>query len=75
MGKSQAQSRTTDSRYSSRTLNLYARRALRTGHAFEYSAHDYAAFAESFGFDETPDQAAAINAVISDMTSVSRWTG
>ncbi len=50
-------------------LNLYARRALRTGHAFEYSAHDYAAFAESFGFDETPDQAAAINAVISDMTS------
>ncbi|WMW78982.1 transcription-repair coupling factor [Undibacterium cyanobacteriorum] len=50
-------------------LNLYARRALRTGHAFEYSAHDYVAFAESFGFDETPDQAAAINAVISDMTS------
>jgi transcription-repair coupling factor (superfamily II helicase) len=50
-------------------LNLYARRALRTGHAFEYSAHDYQAFAESFGFEETPDQAAAINAVISDMTS------
>lgn len=50
-------------------LNLYARRALRQGHSFQYSAHDYEAFAESFGFEETPDQAAAINAVISDMTS------
>ncbi|WP_194711011.1 transcription-repair coupling factor [Noviherbaspirillum soli] len=50
-------------------LNLYARRAVRQGHAFEYSAHDYVAFAESFGFEETPDQAAAINAVIHDMTS------
>ena len=50
-------------------LNLYARRALREGHSFEYSAHDYQAFAESFGFEETPDQAAAINAVIADMTS------
>ena len=49
-------------------LNLYARRALRQGHAFAYSAHDYEAFAESFGFEETPDQAAAINAVIQDMT-------
>jgi len=50
-------------------LNLYARRALREGHSFEYSAHDYEAFAESFGFEETADQAAAINAVIQDMTS------
>ncbi|MDB5839747.1 MAG: mfd [Herminiimonas sp.] len=50
-------------------LNLYARRASRQGHAFEYSAHDYEAFAESFGFEETADQAAAINAVIQDMTS------
>ncbi len=50
-------------------LNLYARRALRQGHAFEYSAHDYEAFSESFGFEETVDQAAAINAVIQDMTS------
>src|SRR5690606_33812792 len=50
-------------------LNLYARRATRQGHAFQYSVHDYEAFAESFGFEETPDQAAAINAVIQDMTS------
>jgi transcription-repair coupling factor (superfamily II helicase) len=50
-------------------LNLYARRALRQGHAFEYSAHDYERFADSFGFDETPDQQEAINNVIKDMTS------
>lgn len=50
-------------------LNLYARRASRQGHAFQYSAHDYDAFAESFGFEETPDQSAAIHAVIQDMTS------
>jgi transcription-repair coupling factor (superfamily II helicase) len=50
-------------------LNLYARRAAREGHSFQYSVHDYEAFAESFGFEETPDQAAAINAVIQDMTS------
>ena len=50
-------------------LNLYARRAARQGHAFQYSARDYETFAESFGFEETPDQSAAINAVIRDMTS------
>ncbi|GGE72898.1 transcription-repair coupling factor [Massilia psychrophila] len=49
-------------------LDLYARRALRKGHAFEYSAHDYQNFADSFGFEETPDQAEAINNVIKDMT-------
>ncbi|MEO8937258.1 MAG: transcription-repair coupling factor, partial [Burkholderiaceae bacterium] len=50
-------------------LNLYARRAAREGHAFEFSARDYEIFAESFPFDETPDQAAAISAVMADMTS------
>ena len=50
-------------------LNLYARRALRKGHSFEYSAHDYQNFADSFGFEETPDQAEAINNVIKDMTA------
>jgi transcription-repair coupling factor (superfamily II helicase) len=49
-------------------LNLYARRALRKGHSFEYSAHDYQNFADSFGFEETPDQQEAINNVIKDMT-------
>jgi transcription-repair coupling factor (superfamily II helicase) len=50
-------------------LNLYAARALRKGHAFEFSAHDYEAFADGFGFEETADQTAAIAAVIQDMTS------
>jgi len=50
-------------------LNLYARRAAREGHAHRYSAHDYEAFAASFGFEETPDQRAAIHAVIQDMVS------
>ncbi|MCB5195148.1 transcription-repair coupling factor [Deefgea salmonis] len=48
-------------------LNLYARRALREGHAFEWSPHDYEAFAAGFGFEETPDQAGAIEAVLVDM--------
>ena len=48
-------------------LNLYARRAAREGHAFEWSHHDYEAFAEGFGFEETADQAAAIEAVLVDM--------
>ena len=50
-------------------LNLYARRAAREGFAFRYTAQDYDAFAASFGFEETPDQAAAIHAVIQDMVS------
>jgi transcription-repair coupling factor (superfamily II helicase) len=50
-------------------LNLYARRAARQGHSFQYSAVDYENFAQSFGFEETPDQAAAIQAVLQDMTS------
>jgi transcription-repair coupling factor (superfamily II helicase) len=50
-------------------LNLYARRAAREGHAFRFSPHDYEAFAASFGFEETPDQQAAIHAVIQDMVS------
>ncbi len=50
-------------------LNLYARRALREGYSFKMPLSDYESFAESFGFEETPDQAAAIQAVIQDMTS------
>ena len=50
-------------------LNLYAQRATRQGHPFKLQQHDYDAFAEGFGFEETADQAAAIQAVIEDMTS------
>ena len=49
-------------------LNLYAQRAARKGHAFNFRQHDYEAFAEGFGFEETPDQQAAIEAVIKDLT-------
>jgi transcription-repair coupling factor (superfamily II helicase) len=50
-------------------LNLYAQRALRKGHAFKFTYHDYEAFAAGFGFEETPDQAAAIESVILDLQS------
>ncbi|MFN7644582.1 MAG: transcription-repair coupling factor [Burkholderiales bacterium] len=50
-------------------LNLYARRAARQGHAFSFDARDYERFAEGFGFDETPDQLAAIHAVTQDLVS------
>jgi transcription-repair coupling factor (superfamily II helicase) len=50
-------------------LDLYARRLARQGHAFPLAAQDYEAFAATFPFEETPDQAEAIHAVIGDMTS------
>ncbi|MGF6525693.1 transcription-repair coupling factor [Variovorax sp. PvP013] len=50
-------------------LNIYARRAAREGHAFRYSGADYEVFANDFGFQETPDQKAAIHAVVQDMIS------
>ncbi|HEX9720730.1 MAG TPA: transcription-repair coupling factor, partial [Ramlibacter sp.] len=50
-------------------LNIYARRAAREGHAFRFSAQDYEAFANDFGFEETADQNGAIHAVIQDMVS------
>jgi len=50
-------------------LALYAKRAARQGHAFGMRQHDLEAFAAGFGFEETPDQAAAIEAVTADMAS------
>jgi transcription-repair coupling factor (superfamily II helicase) len=50
-------------------LNLYAQRTLRKGYAFQLKMHDYEAFREGFPFEETADQAAAIDAVLSDMQS------
>ncbi len=50
-------------------LHLYAQRAARAGHKFSFKKHDLEAFAAGFGFEETPDQLAAIDAVISDMVS------
>ncbi len=50
-------------------LALYAKRAARLGHAFSVKQHDLEAFADGFGFEETPDQAGAIEAVVADMAS------
>jgi transcription-repair coupling factor (superfamily II helicase) len=50
-------------------LSLYAKRAARLGHSFAIRQHDLEAFADGFGFEETPDQAAAIEAVITDMAA------
>ena len=43
-------------------LHLYAQRAAREGHRFDFKTHDLEAFADGFGFEETPDQRAAIGA-------------
>jgi transcription-repair coupling factor (superfamily II helicase) len=50
-------------------LAIYAQRAAREGYAFNLKPHDYEAFAEGFPFEETTDQAAAINATIEDLKS------
>jgi transcription-repair coupling factor (superfamily II helicase) len=50
-------------------LNLYAQRAAREGVSFGLDRHGMEAFAAGFAFDETPDQLAAINAVVGDMIS------
>ncbi|HLP96980.1 MAG TPA: transcription-repair coupling factor [Sideroxyarcus sp.] len=50
-------------------LNIYAQRATRKGHAFKLTYHDYEAFSAGFGFEETADQAAAIEAVLLDLQS------
>ncbi|MBL8510892.1 MAG: transcription-repair coupling factor, partial [Betaproteobacteria bacterium] len=50
-------------------LNLYARRAARQGYAFPLKLNEFDAFSATFPFEETPDQAAAIQAVMADMTS------
>jgi len=48
-------------------LGMYAQRAARHGRAFNVRTHDLEAFAEGFGFEETPDQRAAIESVVHDM--------
>ena len=50
-------------------LNVYAKRAAKPGYAYDINWEDYQSFADSFPFEETPDQIQAINAVIQDMGS------
>ncbi|KAF0192511.1 MAG: transcription-repair coupling factor (superfamily II helicase) [Gammaproteobacteria bacterium] len=48
-------------------LDIYARRAARSGHAFPVADDEYAGFSATFPFEETPDQQSAIDAVLADM--------
>ena len=48
-------------------LKLYAERAAREGFAFSGPSHLYDEFAASFEYEETPDQARAIDDTINDM--------
>ena len=48
-------------------LEIHARRAARRGHAFPARSGNYDDFAANFPFEETPDQAQAIDAVLADM--------
>ncbi len=50
-------------------LDVYARRAAKPGFAYPIEWDEYQSFADSFPFEETPDQMQAINAVIQDMGS------
>ncbi|HFC8518568.1 TPA: transcription-repair coupling factor [Neisseria weaveri] len=49
-------------------LNLYAQRAAQEGFKFQFNELDYQAFSDGFGYEETEDQAAAIAAVLKDLT-------
>lgn len=48
-------------------LDLYARRESREGTLFHINEAELEAFASGFGYEETPDQAAAIAATLNDM--------
>ncbi|MDX1301937.1 transcription-repair coupling factor [Photobacterium sp.] len=48
-------------------LDVYAKRELKPGFKFKLNRESYADFSTGFPFEETHDQALAINAVLSDM--------
>jgi len=50
-------------------LEIYARRSARPGISFQIDDDEYAAFASTFPFEETPDQLRAIEEVQDDMAS------
>lgn len=50
-------------------LDLYARRAARAGTSLDVRETEYQAFQQAFPFEETADQASAIEAVIADLKS------
>lgn len=50
-------------------LDVYARREAREGFSYQSPGEEYQRFAASFPFEETPDQRAAIQAVIGDLAA------
>jgi transcription-repair coupling factor (superfamily II helicase) len=50
-------------------LDIYSKRASKSGYAFSKPNNYYLNFSAEFPFEETPDQLKAINEVITDMTS------
>ncbi|CAM3557891.1 Transcription-repair-coupling factor [Vibrio aerogenes CECT 7868] len=48
-------------------LDVYAKREIKPGYRFALDREQYATFKSGFPFEETDDQAMAINAVLSDM--------
>lgn len=50
-------------------LEIHARRAAKQGYAYKEDTNNYPVFAETFPYEETPDQARAIEDVVKDMRS------
>ncbi len=48
-------------------LEIHARRAARSGHAYLIDEVQYGVFAQDFPFEETPDQQSAIDQVLADL--------
>ena len=48
-------------------LEIHAHRAAQKGHAYELDELEYNLFTDSFGFEETPDQASTIEDVVADL--------
>ena len=63
--RKKAQERAAD--VAAQLLEVYARREAREGHAHTLDEQKWERFCEAFPFEETPDQAAAIQAVREDM--------
>lgn len=49
-------------------LDIYAQREAKSGFTFKHDKEQYQLFCQTFPFETTPDQAQAINAVLTDMT-------
>ncbi|MFT7287520.1 MAG: transcription-repair coupling factor (superfamily II helicase) [Halieaceae bacterium] len=66
-GKAQRKAREKANDVAAQLLEVYARRESREGVQFTHPGEEYERFAAGFPFEETPDQAAAIDAVEQDM--------